>query len=215
MPINKRSVVATIAVALTVSLSMCLLFWFSQVETTRRRTACSDNLRKIGQALQMYVADYDGFLPNEDQWRANTFPSTPRSGCPAAEAIPKLNPPLPDTGEGLPGYAFNLRLETAPHHVVSRLINGQITYAALSHPQTTIAVFDYTSGISVAPTLDIYGNRNGGWPDVLAQGWKRHDSGGNYLFCDGHVGWFTESQILPNLPDICHGDATHPSFCVN
>ena len=216
MAISKRGIVTGALVVAPVGLAMWLLIaFFVRVRDTRRRTACADNLRSIGQALRMYVADNDGFLPGEDQWRGNTFPATHRAGCPVAEPIPKLDPPLPDTGEGLPGYAFNVRLQTAPVFVAGHYVHGQITAAALTHPQTTIAVFDYTNGLTTAPALDIYGNRNGGWPHVLAKGWQRHNGGGNYLFCDGHVGWFAEAQILPNLPDICRGDATHPNFCTN
>ncbi len=216
MKVSRRNFVTGALVIVSVALATWLLIlFFLRAQTAQRRVVCTDNLRQIGQALQIYIADNDGYLPGEDQWRGNTFPARHRVGCPVAEPIPELDPPLPATGEGLPGYAFNARLGGAPRMIDGRFANTQLAYAALTHPQNTIAVFDYTSGLPIAPTLDTYGNQHGGWPRVLAKGWQRHDGGGNYLFCDGHVGWFTASQIMPNLPDICHGDATHPNFCTD
>ncbi|RYF39421.1 MAG: hypothetical protein EOO38_23310, partial [Cytophagaceae bacterium] len=43
---------------------------------------------------------------------------------------------------------------------------------------------------------------------------KRHLEAANYLFCDGHVGWFPESAILVPAPDICDCDKTKPHFCI-
>ncbi len=64
-----------------------------------RQTACISNLRQIGSALQMYVADWDGALPPATRWRSAPQVYTRRADvwvCPAAMAPP--------------GYAFNKRL---------------------------------------------------------------------------------------------------------
>lgn len=96
-----------------------------------------------------------------------------------------------------------------------RLTGTSLAYTTLTHPQTTLAVFDYTSGIASTSQLDLYKGSGNSWPKELAQGWKRHNGGGNYLFCDGHVAWYKESQILSNLPDICQGNNIFPNFCAD
>ncbi|RZM10781.1 MAG: hypothetical protein EOO88_47755, partial [Pedobacter sp.] len=45
-----------------------VLFFFKREQDNRDRTACQDNLRKIGQSIGMYVTDNDGFLPTSAAW---------------------------------------------------------------------------------------------------------------------------------------------------
>ncbi len=209
---NGRSVVVIILAA--TCFCAFLLFFFRREQNDRNRVACQDNLRKIGQAIGMYVADNDGNLPTRAVWEERAIPSLPESGCPAAEPIPRLDPPLRDAGRGLLGYAFNPMLADVYRDKNDLPVVTALAYASMPHPYTTIAVFDYTSGIPSTSMLDIFGEESGGWPKQLAQGWKRHGNGGNYLFCDGHVAWFREPEILLTDLDTCVGDKTKPNFCV-
>ncbi|MBC8134334.1 MAG: hypothetical protein H8F28_00425 [Fibrella sp.] len=209
---NGRLVVGIILAAICVC--AFLLFFFQREQNNRGRVACQDNLRKVGQAIGMYVADNDGYLPTEAVWGERAIPSLPESGCPAAEPIPHLDPPLRDAEHGLLGYAFNPMLTDGHLDKNNLPVITALAYASMPHPKTTIAVFDYTSGIPSTSVLDIYRGENGGWPKQLAQGWKRHGNGGNYLFCDGHVAWFPESAILLTDLDTCGGDKKKPNFCI-
>ncbi len=211
---DRRTILIGVFVSLPICLAAYLLVMFVRHGQDKRdQVTCQGNLRRIGQAMQMYIADNDGFLPDKDLWFEKVIPSLPRSGCPAAEIVPRLDPPLAGAGHGLTGYAFNVKLTGEAIRIDGRLSRVPIAYAALMHPQTTLVVFDYTSGIPTTTVLDGYGNRYGGWPRQLKQGWKRHDGGGNYLFCDGHVEWLTEDRVLPNEGDICRSSTTQPNFC--
>jgi prepilin-type processing-associated H-X9-DG protein len=57
------------------------------------------------------------------------------------------------------------------------------------------------------------------YPFGVKKEWERHNGGANYVFCDGHVKWYTPSAVdtgaylhLDAQGRVIGNDGIHPSF---
>jgi len=161
----------------------------------RARTAnCQSNLQQIGHALQMYADEFDGFLPHEDDkdppnscWYFLIDSYLQTRGLEEAEINEvKLCPGIRERKPSRPeGYRMNSRLETSEEPF--RKI------ATIPRPSATVCVFDAGTGTSA--TLKFKGRAK--TPDQKgdADFAQRHQGGGNILFLDWHVKWYSKDYV--------------------
>jgi len=159
----------------------------------KARTAkCVSNLRQIGLSLQQYVNDYDGFLPHEGMdspenscWFLLIDPYLETRGLERAEINEvKMCPGVRRSKEERPeSYRMNSRLEN----------NDDVPFrniATVPKPSITVCVFDGQTGGS---GLSFKGRAE--TPDHKTDFAKRHQGGGNILFLDWHVKWYSSKHV--------------------
>lgn len=182
-----------------------LLVLLFQERTRREKATCQDNLRQIGQALQMYVTDNDDTWPVMSKWwYANRTATKPFAGCPSATKIPPLrdHPGVTIFLSPIPGYAYNSFLDG----------NGSrsdkpIKHSIILFPATAVCVSEEASDIPMTLHADYLKKRQ---PIVDREdGSVRHNSGANYLFCDGHVQWFPPKAVR-GAEEFIVGHERHP-----
>src|SRR5262245_32435034 len=90
---NAFTLIELLVVIAIIALLAALLFpVFAQARDKARQAACFSNLKQIGSALEMYVQDYDGRLPDACWFgRAWNWMSNFRSICPQV-GIPPTTP---------------------------------------------------------------------------------------------------------------------------
>lgn len=163
-------------------------------------TACANNLRQLGAAMEMYLQDHDEVFPPSYvvtgpgtfiSWREVTRPYVRNLQivqCPAwehrgakAEALP---PELRAT------YAMNVWLSPPDFSAVSGAAGEPLGLAAVRDCTGTILLCDAGySNLPLALDFDHY-LVLGMQEQVLPT--ERHHQGANFLFVDGHVKKLTE-----------------------
>lgn len=206
-----------VAISIVAVLAAILIPVLSSVRQRSLSAACQSNLRQMGVALNVYVAEHDGvFIPAAvyrpvDQgiylyWYEmlepymGGSPEDPKNRpawqlCPAKDIKPMT---LETVGYGWNSRNFghatggNNDPDPAddPDGVYSRLMQ-------VENPADTIIIGDSKD----ATTDDqAYQNRylyESG--QLLAE---RHSGGGNYLFVDGHVEWMRSAELRERLPGV-------------
>jgi prepilin-type N-terminal cleavage/methylation domain-containing protein/prepilin-type processing-associated H-X9-DG protein len=177
-----------------------------------RRTVCLSNLQQVGTAIKMYASDNDDHYPTENAWIYRRITNASIPACPSV-TIPSLSlqrmktlandDPLANWGYVTYGYNSQLAqslliikeggatdLKYKPNSTPMR--ESQVPF-----PSNTILAYD-------APFEE-----NGGWvKGTVPPDWGIHQSGANYVLCDGHVRWLKTSQISDQQP----ADEKHISF---
>ena len=163
----------------------------------RARTAkCQSNLHQIGLALQQYTTEFDGLLPHQDDkvpadscWYYLIDPYLETRGLDDAEINDvKLCPGVAKTKEvRQESYKMNSQLETAEEPFRNM--------GTISTPSATVGIFDGETG---GDALKFKGKDE----DFS----KRHLQGGNVLFLDWHIKWysqrFVKSDAKKEIPNI-------------
>lgn len=182
-------------------LAAILLPVFMKVRESARAATCAGNLKQMGLAIQLYAADYNGFLPNhlppdfDCSWVDQIHPYVKAPAifeCPSADAV---------AGEYRPGCSPSKPIEdpfgdSEPKEITyngSYDINAlgekdkRVRESSLRYPSSTILVLD-GKGSFVNPDKD----------DVVTikslteRGVStRHNGGANVLFADSHVKWMS------------------------
>ena len=151
-----------------------------------RTATCLNNLRQIGFALQQYTNDFNGLLPHEDDkdppnscWYYLIDPYLETRGLEDAEINDvKLCPGVRKTkASRAESYNMNSMLETSEEPFRN--------IATLLQPSATVCIFDGETGRTAR--LKFKGQSND-----FAQ---RHQKGGNILFLDGRVRWYSKEHI--------------------
>jgi len=181
-------------------------------------TTCASNERQIGLALAMYVTEADGGWPWHTCYAAE--------GCQGEHgwgtAIqPFLKAPLgslacPDiltksafTNGAIPGYAYNTALEgDFPADVQKRTI---LRDSDIPFKSSTVSLCEEPWGIGKSFGPDPW--HGGGYPSFLTEkAWERHHGGADYLFCDGHVHWYTPDAVGYN--ELGRNNGKNPTFAL-
>jgi prepilin-type N-terminal cleavage/methylation domain-containing protein/prepilin-type processing-associated H-X9-DG protein len=152
----------------------------------RARTAnCQNNLQQIGYALQMYADEYGELLPHEDDkvpdnscWYFLIDPYLRTRGLEDADInevklCPGIRKGKPNRPEG---YRMNSQLETGEEPFRD--------LATIPLPAATVCIFDGETG---GDALKFKGK----WEDFS----QRHQKGGNILFLDWHIKWYSKSGV--------------------
>jgi len=154
---------------------------------------CMSNLKQIGLALQQYVTDFDGYLPHEDDaqdnppsdvmcWYYLVDPYLETRGLEDVEINEvKLCPGVrvsKDSREE--SYRMNSKLEESedPRTFPFRNVD------TIAKPAATVCIFDGETG---GEKIKFKGK-----DENFTQ---RHQGGGNILFLDWHVKWFSQKHV--------------------
>jgi len=188
-----------------------------QVRETSHRAQCSSNLRQIGLAMQLYVAENNGDLPlvvgeeatgTANHWthQLQGYMGKSEGGTLEGTQDARDNRDFRCLSDNIDrnseehticSYGFNRRT----HH------NGVVTnqehkkFSAIIQPSRTIMAGDvWLPFNTVANAVSLGGN--GSFVEDY------HGSGANYLFADGHVEFLTKEDVLTNdaaalfIPDL-------------
>ena len=186
---------AWLPIVLVLAALLPALFLGQSYLVAERKQTCANNLRRIGQALQMYAQDNDGNYPQIQLWyEANSRRATPFAGCPSVGSLPVLKdrPDVKIVATAIPGYALNSHFS----------IGGTtLRRGAVPFPATTILFCE--SAINSSLTLEPDAPPDGG--GVLGSPATRHNGGSNYLFCDGHLKWL-KPEAIGRIEEPLYGD---------
>jgi prepilin-type processing-associated H-X9-DG protein/prepilin-type N-terminal cleavage/methylation domain-containing protein len=191
----------------------------AKVREKSRQATCSSNLHQWGIAFQVYVADYDGYYPRpaEDWGGQEAFDIDKITLCPSFsydKSDDRTRIDAETIGYGRTGYQYNANLTGGlPDGLYS--ITKPVNEHRILYPSNTLLLMDGGSNT-------FYGHLNGNFLArlrkamllnlALKQQWERHQGGGNFLFCDGHVKWMKQENI--SVDDLVN-DGVHPTFALD
>ncbi len=209
-----------IVVAILALLAGILFPVYARARQAAHKTSCQSNLRQIGLAFMMYLADYDDCFPNNGdpmlwmgrRWR---WPLQPYLAYGARRDA--LDPTNPNVSQGAGSHIL---LCPADHTAPLAWDSTSYAYAAAFYHtpaqinvMTTTDLYSVTGFSCVTQALaDVrYPERKALVAEWLSNheppfvGWWNWASARNYLFVDGHVKYLKATQIMPannGYPDI-------------
>jgi prepilin-type N-terminal cleavage/methylation domain-containing protein/prepilin-type processing-associated H-X9-DG protein len=212
-----------VVVAIILVLAGLLLPTLAKSKERALKTACVNNLRQIGLALQMY-ADEQGFYPAHYiptdpvqssiiVWPGRLLPYAGKSStvffCPSENPHHKWK-------TDIDGYPFNLRSNTRfsygyndwggtkylemPYYGLGAYADdsefGEVATTQIKMPSDMIAITDSTSdGVWDTATTPSPGATEQ-WPG------KRHNEGANVLFADVHIEFAKQQKLVAPDPQM-------------
>jgi prepilin-type processing-associated H-X9-DG protein len=216
-----------VVIAIIAILASILFPVFARARENARRTACLSNSKQIALGIQMYIQDYDDFLPYSiirtqatpaayNTWEEALYPYTKSSQlfvCPSDATGGKV----PSNGTYRVSYVTNITVlrtsssipNSAPYHI-----------AKFDNPSQTIGLaeteFAPTGGPGGATNYQAYTACFAtGTPMTAAQAMatnsvpytriahERHLGTSNYVFIDGHAKAYRLEQTI--VPTFLHG----------
>lgn len=195
-----------VVIAIIAILAAILFPVFAKAREAARATSCRSNLKQLGNALMMYVQDYDETYPlrrfapitgpywDDHSWRTVIQPYVKNTQVLSCPSNPHQRTQSYDAEFGI-SYACNTNWGGTNFAAPEKGLFGNgapISLAAVERSADLIAVgeiynlpyvsmiIDYDSGTATSPTgqsVSFYG-------EALFAG---HSGASNYLFADGHV----------------------------
>ncbi|MBI2447093.1 MAG: prepilin-type N-terminal cleavage/methylation domain-containing protein [Candidatus Omnitrophica bacterium] len=171
-----------VVIAIISILAAFLLPAIASARNTAYKTACLNNFRQVGNALLMYVQDYDEQFPHFD--RGDTeYPE----GCCWYDTVDTYIGTTQDSNKvkqcpsskgkySYRSFKMNERLEDNDGPIFFR------QFSSIMNPSQKVLLFDGSDATS--RFKGVTGSISG-----------RHAAGSNILFVDGHVSWYLESMI--------------------
>jgi prepilin-type N-terminal cleavage/methylation domain-containing protein/prepilin-type processing-associated H-X9-DG protein len=208
---NGFTLIEILVVVAILGLLATLLFpVFGRARENARRASCLNNMRQIGLGLMQYAQDYDETMVNVYMYqgpertnlmwwqdmiqpyaRSYQIVVCPGQSSPTSHTVARAVPTLPDPLRT--SYAANnVYSDWAGAAVFPPLRAGQVVGRSLAdfeETATTLVVTEVTSG-----AMELWNwNQTGlGSGNSLVE--KRHLSGCNFIFADGHAKWQQQSQ---------------------
>ncbi|MDX9981072.1 MAG: prepilin-type N-terminal cleavage/methylation domain-containing protein [Lentisphaeria bacterium] len=203
-----------VVIAIIAILASMLLPALQQAREKARSINCVGNLKQIGLGSMMYTDDYNRIPPNSRSvtgsgtawypWWVNPYINNYKVFvCPSFAGVKGTanarsdanvsgaNCTCTDWWRFAGGYGPNWGDDA---RLTSWTEPANCTLSQIPEPSNTLAVTD--SYCVVASPPDIWpcdGSWTGNKGNCL-----RHNRGANVLFCDGHVEWKAEGQMLPH-----------------
>ncbi len=191
-----------VVIAIIAILAAILFPVFAKAREKARQSSCSMNVKQIMLANLQYAQDYDETLPYATQWSAAA------TGGPFwyeyLQSYMKSTQVVlcASSASTLRGYGWNYQNFGYRATAGGYSNNPGRKLAVLPVPAETILIGDNpeagmwgANGIFVyGPTqLDVAGAATS--DPAQANLAKRHNEGGNYGFCDGHVKWHSRADL--------------------
>jgi prepilin-type N-terminal cleavage/methylation domain-containing protein/prepilin-type processing-associated H-X9-DG protein len=190
-----------VVIAIIAILAAILFPVFARAREKARQTSCLNNVKQLSLGIMMYAQDYDETLPYADRWGPDAGGG---HGIGYWYWYDYLQPYLGNTQiltcPSQPRYSLGYGWNYQNFGYCSAAGNygrgpGRVL-ADITHPAETIIIGDNPDeGSRSAGGRWIYGPDQHD-PDgnitndpELANVARRHNSGGNYGFCDGHAKW--------------------------
>jgi prepilin-type N-terminal cleavage/methylation domain-containing protein/prepilin-type processing-associated H-X9-DG protein len=208
-----------VVVAIIAILAAMLLPALSKAREKARQAVCMNNLKQFSIAFRMYLEDYNEYYPpyvsgwdecNYQGWTMliAVYLGTPKDKAKwinrfeilrygkyggkvwrCASAQKEKNPF--DYG----CYAYNSDYVGGYQSPYTPDLYHSVKHSRIKEPDKTVLMQDNSALAPYACTYAIWGYSFGptwGLP-------TRHSEGGNYLFCDGHVGWYKWTEMVKHV----------------
>jgi prepilin-type processing-associated H-X9-DG protein len=163
---------------------------FASARVSSTRTICLKNLAKLGAAFAMYEEDTDNALPrwydNLAAWDTYLLPFAGNKRVFTCPAVAAQYPGADSPSNPSRTYALPRNVSGAP---LSRI----------PLPPRTVLLLDKGSAPFGSPTnataewfgqVDSYSDPRFSYPTSPGKWRQPHESGKNFLFVDGHAGWY-------------------------
>ena len=228
------TLIELLVVIAVISILVAILFpVYASMREKGQRTACTSNMRQIEMALTAYTQDNEGQFPVgnlfQKDWSLEVFPyakSQELFQCPTVQ-IP-FPASLPSPFSTTKGYALNKGLNTWDYSDPNFIVETGLALARVKSPATTVALAESGYGSKIyghnitGPLIEYLNSNTLAAPESLVSlapgetwigppGGLRHNGGCNYAFVDGHVHWYTPTQVLNSTKA---NDGTQPSFAL-
>ena len=140
---------------------------------------CLSRLQQSALALSVYARDYDERFPPADAWNDALSPLLPKPVAATKMTNADMASPFdcPILGAGEWGYSMNWKLS-------KRRLNE------LDSPRTTVSLYE----TNVPRPNANYDGRDLIFRHTQIDAAGKSESGGNFAFADGHVGWVPATQ---------------------
>jgi prepilin-type N-terminal cleavage/methylation domain-containing protein/prepilin-type processing-associated H-X9-DG protein len=218
-----------VVIAIIAILAAILFPVFAQAREKARQTACLSQCKQWGIASEMYKQDYDGTIVAwsskavndkgklvDIYWSEMLQPYMKNRNIGVCPSDPDPN----DRNRDFLSYCFNRNVQFGINNTPAS--DGQVRY-----PATTIALQEWQSpgytGCDWVGPQSFYKNYE--LKPLEKNGDRRHNSGSNYVFFDGHAAWSRPEKTTYNITccppakpsngekDVLnYGDGVHPSW---
>ena len=184
-----------VVIAIIVVLAAIIFPVFSRAREAARKAHCTANLRQFGSAFAIYLQDYDGVYPSAGAvtwWDPTGWVICPQVGVMAVDVTlgslyPYVrNPQVYICPSGRNGRFLD-DLSYAMSEMVSLRPEAQIEYPADTYLLLDEDMYQINDGYFAYDPADPWGV----YVDWMTD---RHNGGGNFLHCDGHVKLLRPSQ---------------------
>ena len=185
-----------VVIAIIAILAAILFPVFAKAREKARQSSCSANVKQIMLACLQYAQDYDETMPYASRWGAD--PTAGPYWYQYLEPYMKSGQVVlcPSSLSTAQGYGWNYQNFGYRSSAGAFSSNPGRKLAVLEVPAETILIGDNPdTGMWGANSIYVYGptqvdSAGASTSDpALANLCKRHNEGGNYAFCDGHVKW--------------------------
>lgn len=221
-----------VVIAIIAILAAILFPVFSQAREKARAAACLSNCRQMGIALQMYVQDYDEYMP-----------TVKMMGTPGASWLEQLQPYVRtrllqrcpsdnaagwnETPPRVSSYGLNAYFDAFHPPYGDHMVGHPLNLAAVTFPAQCIYIAelaDRHSKTGSSVKMDHFMPMYWGTPPRVVDSmmnmmtwddatqtpttlaFMRHQGGANYVFVDGHAKWHrfeqTFQQVRGNSPYV-------------
>jgi prepilin-type N-terminal cleavage/methylation domain-containing protein/prepilin-type processing-associated H-X9-DG protein len=224
-----------VVIAIIAILAAILFPVFAQAREKARQAACLSQCKQWGIAIDLYKQDYDGTMVQwqsvgvNDQGKKTTiywseilqpYMKNRNIGVCPSDSDPN------DRKKDFLSYCFNRNVMWGMDGPQQ---NQPATDSQVRYPSTTVALSEWTSpgytGCMWVGPESFYSNYV--LKPLEKNGDRRHNSGSNYVYFDGHAGWMRPEKTIYNVTcctakqmkpsdgtsDVLYyGDGVHPSW---
>lgn len=206
-----------VVIAIIAILAAILFPVFAQAREKARQTACLSNLKQIGNALTMYVQDYDESLPRAfsggtiaspgRDWATDLIPYIKAGDVSDAAQVASTDPNLYKSRPDL--FTANKPFYQCPSKAESRDTRGFRRGYAYNNWLTlatgSIALSDISTPTEHLAFGEVFGEVDRlapfNWPtDARFRPEARHNLGLNVAYCDGHAKWVKGTDTRMQWP---------------
>ena len=179
-----------VVIAIIAILAAILFPVFAKARENARKSNCLSNCKQIGNAVMMYVQDYDEMLPfgqTDSAPVTYVIHSLPTGTSVLSPYVKNGNiAACPSQKTYASGYGWNY-----PHMPYRTFYAGGFSVGDITYPAEVMMFCDTSARVWSYCPIHYPGNGDGyGYIS------DRHSGGGNCAFADGHAKWMPREKIL-------------------